>query len=509
MQKIVLQQIKLIPIGALLVSSLNCISIPPGSSQAFPRNSEEQEEAIGLKSKSAVRFGIEPSSKKTTPTSINYLLKKKRGKFPNLRTYLKNNGYPEDQLTNDILASLSRAISDRYPSMPKLPSNVNQFETWIQGWLETEYELKPLQGEIVIAFNVHSNEGLRELVELFDRKRKEKNNQEVIWVLENALLFEDLIAGIVTGKLDPYSNEMTQILKNRLREDPARRLGEMDNLRTPIAKKRANYIPNLRETPRIDYLMRHPKIGITIESLNNDLNIEHARSILLGAALKWRAFSALINRENENQFFSYMTESIEHYLRSQIYERDKIFAKQLLLLRKNYPRALILTDRGLDHMDSLLAYLDKGEFRTTPVTVYYPAAYRKESYGYLQFEPYILNMKEEELSDSKKAELMMALKRFVLHEMLSQSIFSYFPSTSSLAISNVAQEIIEPMSDSGIERMIYVVQKENKNLTEREKKKSTGKEILKWFTRNGFVLSAENIRHQLQAQTKGYIKKNN
>lgn len=372
---------------------------------------------------------------------------------------------------------------------------------------DTQYESNFPHSEIAVVFNIHSENDLGALVNLLDQLRKEKSYSTIIWVLEDALLFGDLIPKMVTGEIDIYSKEMGEILERRLREDPRKRLKEINELRTPINDKRTNYIPNLNLTPRIDYLLRNPTIGLALESINSDLTVEHARSVLLAAAYKWKAFLALINGENEELFFSYMVKSTRHYLKSAINERDKILAKKLHRLIGQYPHALIFMDRGIDHMDSLLRYLNNRDFKGVSITYYYPAAYRAKSFSLRNFEKAASRLSEKESSNIKDPTLMNDFKRFTLGEILFGSLGYHFPRESSVTINNAAFSIIERMSDNAINHMLKVIQTKNKTMTDDEKQAASGSKVLKWFIQNNFISSKSEIQKQLAQQPSGYIKK--
>lgn len=340
----------------------------------------------------------------------------------------------------------------------------------------------------------------------FINSKKENNDQTIIWVLEDALSFPDIIVGLTEEIIDPHSHVLQKILRKRLIQKPLNDFFEIKRLRDPITGKRANYLPQLISTPRINYIMQHPDVGVTFESLNLKLYINNVHSMHLGAAAKWKAFDALIKEENDKLFFSKMLVSLNHYIHAYIRKRDKIFAHQLLTLSNQYPHAIIFTDRGIDHMDSLESLFKHPDFKDKKIRIYSPIAYKKTNYSLLQFEPFLLKKNDNTLSDTDKDKLMLSFKRFFLHELLSQSIHLNFLKSSSIAADNVAQNIIEEMSKKEIKQILKIVQNQSQILS-KENKPMLVKHILNWFIKEKLISSKTYINNTLAKEAEGFSER--
>jgi len=384
--------------------------------------------------------------------------------------------------------------------------NSVKFNVWIRQWLETHYALKTLSAELIILFNIHSGYDLQLLVNQLDQILRKNQHSRVIWVLEDSLLFLDLVDELVRQDHIEQSRWLLPLLKERIKKAPLKKLKTINDLRTPIKRNRKNYIPHLPDAPRVEYLLRNPHIGVALESQNNTWDAELAHSIHIAKALKWKAFSALINNEDNELFLNLMTRSIKYYVESQILNRDKLFAQKLYSITRHYPHALIITDRGLDHRESLLVSLKEQRFQDISLSIYTPAAYVKENYSYLRFAFNFLNKKRYKSSKDDQNVLLISLKRLCLHEMLTRTMTFHFPEISSVAISNVAQNFIEAMDINNIKKMLYIIQRKNKEMTYKEKQRASNRKILKWFIDQAFVPSIKEISKKLNAQSTGYIK---
>jgi len=121
-----------------------------------------------------VHFGFEEKSfPQNTAALLKYLLKRSQTKYNHLKIYLRSKAYQRSYLTNELLKNLTKELKALNQNKEEL-NGIVQFEKWLYTWLAKHYQLKPIEGQIVVAFNIHSNHDLNQVVELFHQLKKRK-----------------------------------------------------------------------------------------------------------------------------------------------------------------------------------------------------------------------------------------------------------------------------------------------------------------------------------------------